>query len=68
MRDKKRIKPIMEKLTKFWEVNPDLRFGQVIYILAEKLNVIDIFFPEDDKWSKALDELKTQYSNNSKNK
>lgn len=57
MRDKARIRPIMEKLTQYWETHYDLRLGQVVYILAEKLDVPDIFFPEDDKWEKALDEL-----------
>lgn len=63
MRDKKRIRPFMEKLTEFWEANQDLRFGQIIYMLAEKLKVNDIFFPEEDRWMKALDDLKTPYWN-----
>jgi hypothetical protein len=57
MRDKARIKPFMKKFTQYWEANPDLRFGQLIYIIADKLDVPDIFFPEDDKWEKVLDEL-----------
>lgn len=57
IRDKKRIKPFMKELTKFWEANQDLRFGQVVYILADKLEASDIFFPEEDKWMKALNEL-----------
>lgn len=57
MRDIKRIEPIMKKLQIYWEANPDLRFGQVIYILADELNSGDIFFPEEDKWEKALDSL-----------
>jgi len=62
MRDKKRIEPFLKKLQLFWEKNPDLRFGQIVYILAEKLNVWDIFFPEDDKWSEAIDKLETPYT------
>jgi hypothetical protein len=57
MRDKARIKPFMEKLTQFWEAHRDLRFGQIIYMLADKMEVQDIFSPEEDKWMKALDEL-----------
>lgn len=53
MRDKNRIKPFLEELGIFWEKNQDLRFGQVIYILAEELKT-DIFFPEEDKWLKAI--------------
>lgn len=56
MRDKKRIKPFMEKVQKFWESNPDLRFGQIIYILAESLDYVprDIFFPEEEEWERAI--------------
>jgi hypothetical protein len=57
MRDKKRIKPFLKKLEKYWEDNSQLRFGQVIYILAKELNVDDIFFPEEDKWGEVLDRL-----------
>lgn len=63
MRDKNRIKPFMDKLTQFWEAHQDLRFGQVIYILAEELKVQDIFFPEEDKWMEALNKLNTPYWN-----
>ena len=35
---------------------PDIRFGQLIYILAEKLDTHDIFFPEDDKWLDAVNQ------------
>lgn len=62
MRDKKRIKPFLKKLQTFWEQNSDLRFGQIIYMLAEKLEVRDIFFPEEDAWSKALDKISTPYT------
>ena len=57
MRDKARIRPFLEKLAQYWEANQDLRFGQIIYILAEELKVGDIFFPEEDKWIKVLDRL-----------
>lgn len=30
MRDPKRIRPLMEKLTQVWEMCPDLRLGQLI--------------------------------------
>lgn len=57
MRDINRIEPIIKKIEIYWKQNPDLRFGQVIYILADELNTEDIFFPEEDKWEKALDDL-----------
>jgi len=58
MRDVKRIKPIMEELEKAWNKVPDMRFGQFIYLLAdkqyEKTNISDIFHPEDDVWLEVL--------------
>jgi uncharacterized protein YihD (DUF1040 family) len=57
MRNKARIKPLLNKLQIFWEQHSDLRLGQIIYMLADTLDCNDIFFPEDDKWSDALDKL-----------
>lgn len=63
MRDKERIKPFLAELEKLWEVYPDFRFGQLIYLLAEKLGC-DIFFPEEDTWLEAIKSVKTpDYSN-----
>jgi len=53
MRDKNRIKPFLAEFEKLWEVYPDFRFGQLIYLLAEKLDC-DIFFPEEDRWLEAI--------------
>lgn len=47
MRDKARIKPFMEELTKLWEEKcPDWRFGQ---LMSNVLNSMpnDPFFPEE---------------------
>ena len=60
MRNKNRIKPFLEELGIFWEKNQDLRFGQVIYLLAEELKT-DIFFPEEDKWLDAIKSIETPY-------
>jgi uncharacterized protein YihD (DUF1040 family) len=64
-RDIKRIDQIVDKIRAYWKKNPDLRFGQVIYIVMEELHEIDskigdIFFPEDDVWNKALKSLTTK--------
>ena len=59
MRRVDRIDPFLEELGKVWKKNPDLRFGQLIYVLADKMNQHDIFFPEEDEWLegvKLLDE------------
>ena len=57
-RDPSRIKPIMDKLEAYWLKNPDLRLGQVIYVLSEELfkknKCMDIFFPEDGEWGEIL--------------
>ncbi len=53
MRDIKRIEPFLKKGQEWWEHNPDLRFGQVIYIFAEQIGR-DIFFPEEDEWEHAI--------------
>ena len=63
MRSKDRIKPFLNELQKFWEENQDLRFGQIIYILADQIGR-DIFFPEEDEWLKAIRNAKTQWSKN----
>jgi len=55
MRNLNRIKPIISKLEELWLTSPDLRFGQIVYIVASKLKVNDIFFPEDDKWLEAIE-------------
>jgi len=66
MRDPKRIKPIMGELSKFWESNPDWRFGQLmVNIIRRHLAYIetrpsinnDPWYPEDDHWLKLLKEI-----------
>lgn len=49
MRDPNRIKPFLNKLEELWERNSDLRFGQIIYLLADEIGR-DIFFPEEKEW------------------
>jgi len=60
MRDKNRIKPFLAKLEEYWLKYPDLRFGQIIYLLAEKIER-DIFFPEEKEWlehiQKGIDDI-----------
>ena len=54
MREKSRITPFLFELQKLWESNPDLRFGQLIYLLVEYMECNDIFYPEDDLWLNAI--------------
>ena len=60
MRDKNRIKPFLLEVEKLWEKNPDLRFGQLIYLVVGELGR-DIFFPEEDEWLEAIRSVKTPY-------
>lgn len=49
MRDKCKIKPFLNKLEELWLFHSDLRFGQIIYLLADDIGR-DIFFPEEKEW------------------
>jgi len=57
-RNPERIPRVLEKLQKIWEINPDLRFLQLIYNLEFKYN-FDTFYTEDGCLERELDrELK----------
>lgn len=66
MRDKNRIKPFLENLEELWLRYPDYRFGQLIYLLADKIEQ-DIFFPEEDKWINTIDRLIAEYDEYERN-
>lgn len=56
MRDPKRIKRIVEKLSQYWESHPDLRLGQIIENSKDLSDVkSDTFYIEDDDLEKGLD-------------
>jgi len=61
MRDKNRIKLFLDKLELLWINSYDLRFGQIICLLQNKMNKDDIFYPEEEEWTKALDSLLKDY-------
>lgn len=54
MRDIKRIGPFLEKLGELWKFYPDLRFGQLIYVLTQDMKCGDIFFPEESVWEEVI--------------
>jgi uncharacterized protein YihD (DUF1040 family) len=64
MREPKRIPRIINKLEKIWETMPDLRLGQIMYILHTNAKTgADLFCVEDcfleaeiDKWSNENDD------------
>lgn len=48
MRNINRIEPFLKKLQNLWSSRPDLRFGQIISILEDKLDK-DSFNAEEDE-------------------
>jgi len=62
MRDKKRIKPLLDELEKLWNKCPDMRFGQLIenYLFpttfCSKGAHVYLFHQEDHETIKAIKE------------
>ena len=54
-RDPERINKILKKIEEIWKANPDLRFGQLFYIITCD---VDIFNIEDDELEKLIDKFK----------
>lgn len=58
MRDPRRIRKFCNELASFWETYvPDMRFWQVIQVIADGLNR-DPFFLEESDWSKMIQDCK----------
>ncbi|MFL0194636.1 hypothetical protein ACJDU8_03480 [Clostridium sp. WILCCON 0269] len=57
MRDPNRIKPFLGKIEGLWLKYPDLRFGQLISIIASEMGTRDIFFPEEPQWLEAVQKV-----------
>lgn len=53
MRNPKRINETLEKLRVLWELNPDLRFFQLITWVASN-GEGDPFYWEENKWNKLI--------------
>ena len=60
MRNPDRIDILLEKVRELWKSSPDLRFGQMVYILSHQ-SKIDQFNIEDDEWLKILDTIIERY-------
>ena len=57
-RNPKRIDTVLEELEEYWKNNPDLRLGQLIFILSSKYNNFDDpFYMEDDELLQTLKEI-----------
>jgi uncharacterized protein YihD (DUF1040 family) len=57
MRDPNRIAHLLVLLGKYWKLNSDLRFAQIIEILKSKLGTDDMFYVEDDDLIKLLERM-----------
>lgn len=58
MRDINRIDDFCEKLKEIWKCNPDLRFYQVVELLARSIRKTgrDPYYVEDNCWEQAIQE------------
>ena len=54
MRDINRIEPLLDKFEELWKLNPDIRFGQMVYNLTRGW---DLFNLEDDKMLEIINQL-----------
>lgn len=61
MRDKNRIKKIMNELEELWEKNSDWRFGQLLSNI-DFYNGEDIFYTEDNVLEEKLKEAKEKFN------
>jgi hypothetical protein len=55
-RDPRRIDRIIVKFELLWRRSPDMRFGQMMSLVASKIKT-DPFYVEDHEWEAALDRL-----------
>lgn len=62
MRDINRIEPILEKISKIWHLQPDLRFGQIIALVQSYCEELpsNLFYVEDDILDFALEKTLQQ--------
>lgn len=68
MRDKNRIKPFLGKLEELWMKYPDLRFGQLIAVIAGEMKITDIFTPEDEVWLEGIQRFIDRTNNQKEHK
>lgn len=56
MRDPARVAPFLEVVREFWELYPDLRFGQVMRLFqaTSKADDLDPFELEEKDWKKFI--------------
>jgi len=66
MRDKNRIKPLLENIEKIWQTQPDLRLGQLISIMSSSFNDYrkncDLFYFEDKDLEIGMEKYKKMHN------
>jgi uncharacterized protein YihD (DUF1040 family) len=65
MREKERIKSILEDLGKIWSSQPDLRLNQLLNILAKTYGDYkpnDLFYFEDSDLERAIEKYKRMHN------
>ena len=55
MRDPERINDFCEKLSEYWHMYPDFRFGQIIENIKSSNGISDIFYVEDNKMMEMIE-------------
>ena len=68
MRDKERIKPILETLERIWRTNPDYRLGQLLVAATKPATPCpELFYLEDDELLEGLNRFEHRLLNPSEN-
>ncbi|MBI6874654.1 hypothetical protein [Clostridium aciditolerans] len=57
MRDKNRIRPLLNKLENLWDKYPDLRFGQLISLITSEIKMPNLLLAEEADWEKAIEKV-----------
>lgn len=55
MRDPERIDDFCKKLSEYWHMYPDFRFGQIIENIKSSNGINDIFYIEDNKMMEMIE-------------
>lgn len=68
MRNSARIPEVLQQLERYWQLMPDLRFGQIIRILEAEVKErrLDSFNIEDEDWQQIIQNLADEEAANPK--
>lgn len=58
-----RIEPLLERLKEAWQLEPDWRFGQLVFnLLHIEQPVPDMFSLEDRRWQRRIDKFIAEHA------